>query len=199
MAEVKDKIKGVVITRTGPRVPHLLFVDDTLVFCQATPTELGSVKRVLEQLEAASNLMGNLEKSPMAFSQNTAMEGRVELAEVLGVQIVEKHEKYLGLPIDVGRSKRAVFQYIKERTWTKLLSWQCLNLLQVSHMVFLHSVIQLMPTLVMGCLLLPLSTWYEIEGMMADFLWHNKEHRHVYWIAWAKLCTRKEDEVLGFR
>ncbi|KAL0336562.1 UNVERIFIED_CONTAM: hypothetical protein Sradi_4868100 [Sesamum radiatum] len=34
---------------------------------------------------------------------------------------------------------------------------------------------------------------------MADFLWHNKEHRRVHWIAWAKLCTRKENGGLGLR
>ncbi|KAL0412873.1 UNVERIFIED_CONTAM: hypothetical protein Sradi_1489000 [Sesamum radiatum] len=122
MAKAKKDIKGVAISRHSPKVSHLLFADDTLVFCQTTQEELRSVKRVLEQLEAASGLTVNLEKSSMAFSKNTVLEGRGELAAILGVQIVEKHNKYLGLPTNVGRLKRAVFQYVNDQTWSELQS-----------------------------------------------------------------------------
>ncbi|KAL0405684.1 UNVERIFIED_CONTAM: hypothetical protein Slati_3882300 [Sesamum latifolium] len=164
-----------------------------------TKAELRRVRCVLGQLEATSSLMINMEKSLMTFSKNTTMEGRSELAAVFGVQIVEKHDKYLGLSAVVGRLKRAVFQYIKYRTWSKLQRWRCLNLSQAGRMVLLQLVIQSMPTFVMGCFLSPLSTCCEIESIMADFFWNNKEHRHIYWIAWPKLCSKKEDRGPGFR
>ncbi|KAL0463415.1 UNVERIFIED_CONTAM: hypothetical protein Slati_0229100 [Sesamum latifolium] len=135
----------------------------------------------------------------MTISKNSHSEGRDELAAILGVPVVEKHEKYLGLPAVVGRSKKLVFQYVKDRAWSKLQSWRCRNLSQAGHLVLLQSVITSMPTFVMSCFLLPISLCREIEGMMADFLWHNKEHRHIHWIAWDKLCMSEEDGGLGLR
>ena len=38
-AEVNKEIKGVYICRNGPRVSHLFFVDDNVLFCRATKAE----------------------------------------------------------------------------------------------------------------------------------------------------------------
>lgn len=37
------------------------------------------------------------------------------LADFLGVQLVERHERYLGLPMFVGKKKKQTFSFIKER------------------------------------------------------------------------------------
>ncbi|KAL0433824.1 UNVERIFIED_CONTAM: putative mitochondrial protein [Sesamum latifolium] len=151
----------------------IMLIDDTLIFCQASKDELESVKHVLRRLEAASGLTFNLDKSSMTFSKNTQTEGWKELAEILDVQIVEKHNKYLGLPSS---------EFIASGT-----------------LVLIQTVISAMPTFAMNYFLLPLSTCREIESMMADFLWHNKEQRRVHWVAWDKLCSSKKDGGLGFR
>ncbi|XP_024200456.1 uncharacterized protein LOC112203766 [Rosa chinensis] len=46
------------------------------------------------------------------------------LANLLGVQRVDKHERYLGLPTYVGRSKTAAFNYLKEKLTKKVISWR---------------------------------------------------------------------------
>ncbi|KAL0449154.1 UNVERIFIED_CONTAM: putative mitochondrial protein [Sesamum latifolium] len=56
-----------------------------------------------------------------------------------------------------------------------------------------------MPTFVMSCFLIPSSICNEIEGLMVDFFWHNKGVRNIHWIAWDKLCARKEEGGLEFR
>ncbi|KAH0996219.1 hypothetical protein GBA52_020083 [Prunus armeniaca] len=43
---------------------------------------------------------------------------------ILKVQWVEKHDKYLGLPTFVGRSKIVCFNPIKERIWGKFQGWK---------------------------------------------------------------------------
>ncbi|KAL0445861.1 UNVERIFIED_CONTAM: hypothetical protein Slati_1714000 [Sesamum latifolium] len=154
------------ISHQGPRVSHLLFADDTLILCQASKEDLGCVRRVLEILEAVSGLSVNLEKSSMTFSKNTPIEGRKELAAVLKVRIVEKHDKYLGLRASVGHLKRMIFQYIKDRVWAKLQSWSLRNSSQAGRMVLLQSIISSMPTYAMSCFLLPLSTCRE-SGYLA--------------------------------
>ncbi|KAL0453322.1 UNVERIFIED_CONTAM: LINE-1 retrotransposable element O protein [Sesamum latifolium] len=103
----------------------------------ATRDAMLCVGRILKEFEEASGLMMNLEKSSMAFSKNTPDAIRADLANVLGVRVVDKHEKYLGLPAFVGRSKREVFQFIKDKVWSRLQSWRCQMLSQVDVEVIL--------------------------------------------------------------
>ncbi|KAL0451820.1 UNVERIFIED_CONTAM: LINE-1 retrotransposable element O protein [Sesamum latifolium] len=92
-AEVNGDIRGVAVSRHGPRVSHLLFADDTLIFCQASFEAFQCVQRLLENFEKASGLKVNLDKSSVAFSRNTSIEHREGLARVLRVQEVQRHEK----------------------------------------------------------------------------------------------------------
>ncbi|KAF7135314.1 hypothetical protein RHSIM_Rhsim08G0091800 [Rhododendron simsii] len=52
--ERQGQLKGIQICRGGPYVSHLLFADDSLVFCKATMEESGAVKEVLDTYRQAS-------------------------------------------------------------------------------------------------------------------------------------------------
>ncbi|KAL0320134.1 UNVERIFIED_CONTAM: hypothetical protein Sradi_5274900 [Sesamum radiatum] len=82
------------------------------------------------EIRGSLGLTVNLEKSSVVFSRNTPAEVQLELARGLGVRVVPKHEKYLGLPALVGLSKREVFQNLVDRVWMRLNSWKCKNLSQ---------------------------------------------------------------------
>ncbi|KAL0361466.1 UNVERIFIED_CONTAM: hypothetical protein Sradi_3831100 [Sesamum radiatum] len=53
-AEGRGQLEGVVVSRLAPRVSHLLFSYDTLIFCQATMETMCCVQNILSQFEAAS-------------------------------------------------------------------------------------------------------------------------------------------------
>ncbi|KAL0292312.1 UNVERIFIED_CONTAM: hypothetical protein Sradi_6994400 [Sesamum radiatum] len=133
------------------------------------------VGQVFKDFEAASGMWVNLDKSEISFSRNTPGHFQEELARILCVRVMEKHVKYLGLPTLVGRSKKEIFQSFKDWIWKQIQSWRCKNLSQASKAVLLQSVVQAMPTYIIGCFLIPSSICREIEGLMADFLWHNRE------------------------
>ncbi|KAK4389518.1 hypothetical protein Sango_2288800 [Sesamum angolense] len=61
--EGRGVIQGVPTSKRGPRVTHLLFVDNTLIFCQASRDALSSIREVLHPFEVLSRLMITLEKS----------------------------------------------------------------------------------------------------------------------------------------
>lgn len=48
----------------------------------------------------------------MVFSRNVGRERVEEVRSSLPVRIVERHDKYLGLPTELGRSKKEVFSWL---------------------------------------------------------------------------------------
>ena len=49
--EAVGHIKGISVCRGAPRISHLLFADDSIVFCRATVEESNRVMKVLEDYE----------------------------------------------------------------------------------------------------------------------------------------------------
>ncbi|KAL0439452.1 UNVERIFIED_CONTAM: putative mitochondrial protein [Sesamum latifolium] len=124
--ESRGTLKGVAVRRNGPRISHLFLhdADDTLLFVQAIEEALLCIRGVLEQFEAASGLAINWQKSAAVFSKNIDRNAQFALGQVLGVSVVDRHEKYLGISTVIGRSKRALFDHIKSRIWDKMQHWR---------------------------------------------------------------------------
>nr|XP_023916712.1 uncharacterized protein LOC112028271 [Quercus suber] len=53
-AAIRGDIKGFALCRSGPRLTHLLFADDSLLFCRATDQECSHILEILEAPECAS-------------------------------------------------------------------------------------------------------------------------------------------------
>ena len=107
-------IKGYPLCRNSPRLTHLLFADDSLLFCKATIEEC---QRVLYVLEVYGRCLGqqiNRSKTTIFFSKSTSDDIRNQIKLALGVPEIVQYEKYLGLPSLVGKNKKASFNYIKE-------------------------------------------------------------------------------------
>ena len=54
-AEMNGDIHGFSLCRRGPKLTHLLFADDSLLFCRATMEECGKVLNMLSDYEDASS------------------------------------------------------------------------------------------------------------------------------------------------
>ena len=52
-AEIDGEIRGVSLCPAGPRIFHLLFADDSLVFCRATVSECVKIQSLLYRYELA--------------------------------------------------------------------------------------------------------------------------------------------------
>ena len=70
-AEQVGSIKGVLICRDGPKVSHLFFADDSLLFCHSTTQDCNSILEILQQYEAAFGQQINRDKTQLFFSPNT--------------------------------------------------------------------------------------------------------------------------------
>ncbi|KAL0308867.1 UNVERIFIED_CONTAM: hypothetical protein Sradi_5829000 [Sesamum radiatum] len=198
-AERRGEIKGVAIARGAPRISHLLFVDDTIIFGIAREEAMLVIKRILRLFGQASEQEVNFEKSSMVVSRNVGDMEKRRMANILGVMLVPRHEKYLGLPTIVGKARGYLFQGIKDRVWCRVQGWNAKLLSQAGRGVLIKAVLQSIPTNVMSCFRLPDYFLHEIEVMMANFWWHSKGERCTHWVGWSEMCKPKEEGGLGFR
>ena len=53
-AEMERHIQGVAICRNGPRVSHLFFADDSILFCRAKEEECQKILDILATYEKGS-------------------------------------------------------------------------------------------------------------------------------------------------
>ena len=123
-AENARKIEGIKICRGAPRVNHIFFADDSLMLMRAKKEDAHVLKHILEIYERALGQVINKDKSSIMFSPNTTDCIKGEMRKELSIVQEARSEKYLGLPISVGKSRKKAFEYIKQRIWAKIQGWQ---------------------------------------------------------------------------
>ena len=108
-AKNSGKLHGVSLCREGPKVSHLFFADDSLLFCQANDNDCQTVLDILDTYEQALGQQINRGKIQLFFSTNTEQHIRNKISGLLGVPTASEYEKYVGLPSFVGRAKKKSF------------------------------------------------------------------------------------------
>lgn len=88
----RNSIQGVRICKGAPSVSHLLFADDSIIFCRANSKDVQTIKSVVECYSQALGQSINSSKSEVAMSENVNDLKKRELADELNVKLVEKWE-----------------------------------------------------------------------------------------------------------
>ena len=167
--EKEGFINGFSLNRGGPKLTHLLFADDSILFCRSNRSECQKLLEILALYESLSGKKINRGKTSIFFSKSTIKAMRIDIKEALGVPEILHYDKYLGLPSLVGRNKKASFDYIKERLWRKLQGWEEKLLSQAGREVLIKAVMQAIPTFTMSCFKLPMGLCDEIEKLIRRF------------------------------
>ena len=107
-AENSSSIRGVSLCSAGPKVSHLFFADDSLLFCWENTQECATILDVLQKYEEASSQQINQDKTQLFFSPNTKTIQAENIKNLLVVADTSNYDKYLGLPSFVGRAKNNV-------------------------------------------------------------------------------------------
>ena len=63
-------INGFSLCRNGPKLTHLFFADDCLIFCRSTLEECNKIQELLAIYETTSGQMINKEKTILFFNRN---------------------------------------------------------------------------------------------------------------------------------
>jgi hypothetical protein len=134
------------------------------------------------------------------FSKNTKAWCKQGVLSELHINAEAWSEKYLGLPVYVGRSRAKTFEYLKERMWKRIQGWKERFLSKAGKDVLIKACAQAIPTFAMSCFDLTKTLCDEMSTMICRFWWaqHDKENK-VHWLSWEKLTRSKRDGGLGFR
>lgn len=138
---------------------------------RATIEEARAVKSVFLSYERASGQQVNFMKSSLSFSKNAPAGVRSGICAELRIPKANEHEKYLGVPTNVGRQKKALFCFMKERLQQRMQGWSARMLSRAGKEILLKSVAQAMPNHLMSVYLLPKDLCAELERMMNSFWW----------------------------
>ncbi|KAL5573012.1 hypothetical protein UlMin_022609 [Ulmus minor] len=122
--EERKRFTGIKIASGCPSISHLFFADDSLIFCKANLSEATHLKTCLTNYAKASGQQINFDKSALCFSPNTKSNDMTTVCSVFGVNQVQSHELYLGLPTFSMKNKRIQFGYIQDKVIRKLQGWK---------------------------------------------------------------------------
>lgn len=120
---INSEIHGFKASRSGPPVSHLLFADDSLVFCKATREEAQNMTHILNTYQVPSGHEVNYTKSAISFGEGTSKQTQDQIIKELGIDRKGGFRNYLGLPEYIGRNIHEAFQYITQRIKNKLEIW----------------------------------------------------------------------------
>lgn len=109
--------------------------------------------------------------------------------------------KYLGLPSIIGKRKKVIFAFIKDRIRSCINHWTTKHLSKAGKEILVKYVAQSIHTYCMSVYLLPSTLQDEIQKMMNSFWWssNNQDKRGINWLNWDKMTMRKEFGGLGFK
>lgn len=110
----------------SPRITHLLFADDLLVFSNGSRASVSGIKAVMSVFKDWSGLDMNEAKSEIFYGGYNDIQASV-MADLSGFKRGSFPTRYLGLPLDPKKITFATLQPFLERITSKLHSWTVKN------------------------------------------------------------------------
>jgi endonuclease/exonuclease/phosphatase family metal-dependent hydrolase len=89
-------IHGIKIAPKAPEITHLLFADDSLLFCRANEDESNQIKAIISTYQQASSQLVNYNKSEIIFSKKVTQASKSTILNILLMPMVDHFARYLG-------------------------------------------------------------------------------------------------------
>lgn len=90
-------IQGITLAHSAPKITHVMYADDLIVFGAATVEEVRQVKIILDQFADYSGLVVNPQKSTIWFSKKCDSDTMQSIMVEFEARMAQEQEKYLGI------------------------------------------------------------------------------------------------------
>ena len=182
----------------GILISHLLFADNTLVFCEESHDQLTYLSWLLMWFEACLGLRVNLEKSELIPV------GKVhdieDLALELGCKVGGLPSCYLGLPLGGPFKSEVVWDGVEERFRKRLAMWKRQYISKGGRLTLIRSTLSSMSIYFMSLFYLRGKVRSRLEKIQRDFLWGGRalvQKPHL--VRWNLVCLERKKGGLGVR
>ena len=149
-------------------ISHLLYANDTVLFCKANSQQLMYLGSTLMWFEAFSGLKINLSKSeiiPVGRVDNVEL-----LASELGYGVGSLPTTYLGLPLGAPHRAMGVLDSIEERFRKRLSSWKKQYISKGGRLTLIRSTLSSLPIYFLSLFRMPKLVCFRLEKIQRDFL-----------------------------
>uniref|UniRef100_A0A2N9GD12 Reverse transcriptase zinc-binding domain-containing protein n=1 Tax=Fagus sylvatica TaxID=28930 RepID=A0A2N9GD12_FAGSY len=150
-------------------VSHLLFADDTLIFCGADLEQISNLRYVFTWFEAVSGLKINFSKFEIVPVGDVPHIG--DLVQILGCKQSGLPMHYLGLPLGATFKETTIWNPVLERVEKRLASWKRLYLSKGGKLTLIKSTLSSIPTYFLSLFPIPARVANHLEKLQRDFLW----------------------------
>jgi hypothetical protein len=186
----------------GPRdsdalvMNHLLFADDTLIFCGAQVEQIRHLYCIFLCFEAASGLrinLGNSEIVPIGVVEDVK-----GLAQLLGCWVASLPMTYLGLPLGASYKAVSIWNGVIEKMEQQLAGWKRMYLSKGGQLTLFKSALSNLPTYYLSLFPIPVGVANPLDKLQRDFLWGgigNEAKFHL--VNWKRICTPLQLGGLG--
>jgi hypothetical protein len=150
-------------------VNHILFADDTLIFCGAQEEQIRHLRCIFLCFEAASGLRINLGKSeivPIGEVENVE-----RLANLLGCRVASLPMTYLGLPLGASYKSTSIWNGVIEKIERRLAGWKRMYLSKGAQLTLINSTLSNIPIYYLSLFPIPVKVANRLDKIQKDFLW----------------------------
>lgn len=136
----------------------------------------------------------------MMYSSSTPANVKMQIMAELGICQITRNDKYLGLPVHIGKSRKSAFEYTNQRIWARIQGWQEKLLSKAGKEILIKAVAQAIPTFALSCFDLTKDLCDELSSMIGRCWWSQQDKENkIHWAGWQKITRPKSAGGLGFR
>ncbi|KAL9681639.1 hypothetical protein QQ045_013425 [Rhodiola kirilowii] len=108
---------------------------------------------------------------------------RDQLCKTLEMRTVDRHSKYLGMPLVVGLNKKEISGLLEERVLKKICHWKYKTLSFAGREVLIKNVLQAMSIYFMLCYKMPKYLCENLLKTSVSYLWSGEgKKRVIHWV-----------------
>ena len=156
-------------TSGGLHISHLLFANDTILFCDASEEQLLHIHMVLIFFEAITGLKINVGKSEIVPVGEV---GNLDaLALILCCKVGCLPMSYLDMPLGAHYKDSSIWNPIIEWMEKRLAGWKQLYLSKGGRLTLLKSTLSSLPTYYLSLFTIPQHVADRLERIQKNFLW----------------------------